>query len=69
MEIRGIVREKGRYTLNGMLKFTTNQGEIEIPAKEALEIAFTLADYCHVDYIVLSEIETRLLDLEEMERR
>lgn len=67
MELREI--KKGRYTLDGMLNFTTNQGEIKMKAKEALEIAYTLVDYCNVDYIVLNEVETRLLDLEEMERR
>lgn len=70
MEIKEI--KNGRYgVVSGILKFDTNKGLIEIPAKEALEIAYTLYDYCDVDIMfgTLNDVDERLLKDAEVNRR
>lgn len=50
----------GRYTLKGRLTFDTNKTMIEMEAKEALEIAFTLFDWARMPYDVLEELRERM---------
>lgn len=61
MELKEITN--GRYNIKGMLKFDTNQGEIQIKASEAMEIVWTLFDYANLDYNdSYKDLEERLFD-------
>lgn len=67
MELKEI--RDGKYNIiSGMLIFNTNQGEIKMRAVEALEIVYTLYDYCRIDYSELKILEDRLLDDIDVER-
>lgn len=50
----------GRYTLRGKLTFDTNKTMIEMEAKEALEIAFTLFNWARMPYDVLEELKEKM---------
>lgn len=54
MQIKDI--EDGEYTSSGKFTFTSNVGEIEINAEDALEIAFVLFDWAGMSYEKLYEI-------------
>ena len=51
----------GRYDLNGNLLFDTDQGQITMTAKDALEIAYTLFDSVGHSYDELDEINEELI--------
>ena len=59
MQIANI--KDGRYTLNGgsrsRLTFTTDQGDIVLSPKDALEIATCLFDWADQPYDILYDIE------------
>lgn len=60
MKIRG----KGMYSLWGRFEFETEDGNVRMDAKSALEIAYTLFDWAGQPYDILEEIEQEMEDKE-----
>lgn len=61
MQIKDI--QNARYTLNGRIFFDSNVGNIEMSAKDALEISYILFDSVGIDYKVLDEISEKLEEM------
>ncbi len=54
------IRGKGMYSLWGRFEFETEEGNVRMDAKSALEIAYALFDWAGKDYDVLEEIEEEM---------
>lgn len=58
------IRGKGMYSLWGRFEFETEDGNVRMDAKSALEIAYTLFDWVGQPYDILEEIEQEMEDKE-----
>lgn len=58
MEIKNIT--DNTYTLDGKFTFTSNTGEVQMNAADALEIAYALFDWAGMSYTTLDEINEKV---------